>query len=103
MSNPAAFSVQLPHIALTLRTILEDYLQLKFPFCWEAGNDWFGSMIKKIREAAGENPLAGGSRLVAGEDLAGEALLFGDKTQQPVEGHLLDRLRRGSVELTGDV
>lgn len=59
MSNPAAFSGQLPHVALTLRTILEDYLQLKYPRCWETGNDWFGTMIKKIREATGENPLVG--------------------------------------------
>ena len=40
--------------------------------------------------------VAEGPGLVAGEDLASEA-------QQSVEGHLLDRLRGGSVELTGDV
>ena len=34
---------------------------------------------------------------------AGEALLFGHEEQQPVEGHLLDRLRGGSVELATDV
>jgi hypothetical protein len=34
---------------------------------------------------------------------AGEALLFGDKVQQPVEDHFLDRLRRSAVDLPGDV
>ena len=42
-------------------------------------------------------------RLVTSENLAGKALLFGHKTQQPVEGHFLDRLRGGSVELATDV
>ncbi len=32
--------------------------------------------------------------------LAGEALLLGDEAQQPVEGHLLDGLRRRAVDLS---
>ena len=46
---------------------------------------------------------AEGPRLVTGEDLSREALLFRHKTQQSVEGHLLDRLRGGPVELATDV
>ena len=44
-----------------------------------------------------------GTGLVTRIDLSSEALLFGHKTQQSVEGHFLDRLRGGSVELTTDV
>ena len=44
-----------------------------------------------------------GARFVAGEYLAVESLLLGDEAQEAVEGHLLHRLRGGSVELTGDV
>ena len=40
-----------------LRTILEEYLQLKFPLRWETGVDWFGTMIGKIRSANGDDPL----------------------------------------------
>jgi hypothetical protein len=36
---------------------------------------------------------------VAGADLLGEALLFGDEA---VAGHRLDRLRRGPIDLPGD-
>ncbi|MGI9244519.1 MAG: hypothetical protein ACR2RV_27205 [Verrucomicrobiales bacterium] len=40
--------------------------------------------------------------LVTGVDFAGEILLFGHEAQQLLEGHLLHRLRRGTVELPGD-
>jgi hypothetical protein len=36
---------------------------------------------------------------VTSEDFAGEALLFGDEVEQPVEGHLLDRLVHHSIIL----
>lgn len=42
-------------------------------------------------------------RLVTGEDLPGESLLLGHEAKQSVEGHLLDRLRGGPVELATDV
>ena len=41
--------------------------------------------------------------LVTRIDLSSKALLFGHEAQQSVEGHLLDRLRGGSVELATDV
>ena len=41
--------------------------------------------------------------LITSEDLEREALLFGHEAKEAVEGHLLDWLRGGSVELAGDV
>ncbi|MBP8963063.1 MAG: AAA family ATPase [Opitutaceae bacterium] len=43
-------------IVVTLRTILEEYLQLKFPLRWKS-NDWLGTMIGEIRSATGDDPL----------------------------------------------
>lgn len=47
--------------------------------------------------------VAEGSLLIKSENLASKSLLFGDEVQQAVEGHLLDRLRGGPVDLAGDV
>jgi wobble nucleotide-excising tRNase len=68
ISNPANYGNQLNAIAGTLRTILEEYLQLKFPLQWEAGADWFGTMIGKIRDATAGNPLISCQTIV--EDLS---------------------------------
>jgi len=57
LGNPGNYGNQLNAISGTLRTIMEEYLQLKFPLRWEAGVDWFGTMIGKIREATGDDPL----------------------------------------------
>lgn len=57
VANPENYGEQLNDIAGTLRTICEEYLQLKFPLRWEAGVDWFGTMIGKIRAATGDDPL----------------------------------------------
>jgi len=46
---------------------------------------------------------AEGSSLVAGVDLAGEVLLSSHEAQQPIKVHLLNRLRRGPIELQGGV
>jgi wobble nucleotide-excising tRNase len=55
--NPGQYTDRLNLIAGTLRTILEEYLQLKFPQRWETGVDWLGTMIRKIRLATGDDPL----------------------------------------------
>ena len=47
--------------------------------------------------------VAEGSGLITRIDFWSEALLFSHKTEQSVEGHFLDRLRGGSVELATDV
>lgn len=41
--------------------------------------------------------------ILLGEEFSGEAPLLGDEVWQPVDGHLLDRLRSGPVELAVDV
>ena len=40
--------------------------------------------------------------ILLGEEFSGEAPLLGDEVWQPVDGHLLDRLRSGPVELAVD-
>lgn len=67
IAAPGDFAAEMPNVAKTLRTILEEYLQLKFPQRWEEGTDWFGTMIGKIRDAIGDDPLVGCQGLV--EDL----------------------------------
>jgi hypothetical protein len=62
--NPEAYTGQLHAIAGTLRTILEEYLQLKFPCRWETGVDWLGIMIAKIRSATGTDVLVSCQGLV---------------------------------------
>ena len=57
VATPGNYGNQLNAIAGTLRTILEEYLQLKFPLRWVAGVDWFGTMIGKIRAASCADPL----------------------------------------------
>jgi wobble nucleotide-excising tRNase len=57
ITHPENYGAHLNAIAGTLRTILEEYLQLKFPLRWEAGVDWLGIMIGKIRVATGDDPL----------------------------------------------
>ena len=47
--------------------------------------------------------IAESAGLVTSEDLAGKSLLLGHEAKEAVEGHLLDRLRGGSVELATDV
>jgi wobble nucleotide-excising tRNase len=54
---PANFNNQLNAVAGTLRTILEEYLQLKFPLRWTDQDYWFGTMIGEIRGATGDDPL----------------------------------------------
>ena len=56
--NPGQFTEHpnLIAIVVTLRTILEEYLQLKFPLRWKS-NDWLGTMIGEIRPATGDDPL----------------------------------------------
>lgn len=57
IAHPERFNDCLLQVAMTLRTILEEYLQLKFPLRWEEGRDWFGTMIGKIRDSEGDDPL----------------------------------------------
>mgnify|MGYP005853190427 CR=1 FL=1 len=64
IAEPENYSDQLNSVAGTLRTILEEYLQLKFPLRWKAGVDWFGTMIGKIRAASGDDPLVCCQRIV---------------------------------------
>lgn len=64
IANPARYNDRLNSIAGTLRKILEEYLQLKFPLRWDTGVDWFGTMIGKIRDATGDDALAGCQGLV---------------------------------------
>lgn len=66
ISAPGDFAAEMPNVAKTLRTILEEYLQLKFPQRWVEGTDWFGTMIRKIRDANGDDPLVGCKNLVEG-------------------------------------
>lgn len=61
---PGDFGAQIPNVARTLRTILEEYLQLKFPQGWEEGRDWLGTMIGKIRDATGDDPRVGCQAIV---------------------------------------
>jgi wobble nucleotide-excising tRNase len=56
ISEPAEFTSQLNNVAGTLRTILEEYLQLKFPRHWTEGQDWLGTMIGKISGATDDDP-----------------------------------------------
>ncbi|YCM45178.1 AAA family ATPase [Verrucomicrobiaceae bacterium 227] len=55
--NPANYADQLTGIALILRTILEEYLQLKFPLRWTDRDYWFGTMIGEIEGATTGDPL----------------------------------------------
>lgn len=64
IAAPGDFAAEMPNVAKTLRTILEEYLQLKFPQRWVEGTDWFGTMIGKIRDATGDDPLVGCQDLV---------------------------------------
>lgn len=57
ISEPVGFTDQLINIAVILRTILEEYLHLKFPQRWIEGQDWLGTMIAQIRESTGDDPL----------------------------------------------
>lgn len=54
-TNPGQFTNRLNSIAGTLRTIPEEYLQLKFPQRRETGVDWLGTMTCKIRLATGDD------------------------------------------------
>ena len=64
IEKPDDFLIQLNEIALTIRTILEEYLQLKYPRRWAEGSDWFGTMIGKIRGATGDDDLVNCQHLV---------------------------------------
>lgn len=55
--NPAEYADQLTGIALILRTILEEYLQLKFPLRWTDKDYWFGTMIGEIDASVEGDPL----------------------------------------------
>ncbi|MCP5534878.1 MAG: AAA family ATPase [Akkermansiaceae bacterium] len=55
--NPADYADQLTGIALILRTILEEYLQLKFPLRWTDKDYWFGTMIGEIEGSTVGDPL----------------------------------------------
>jgi wobble nucleotide-excising tRNase len=55
--NPTHYANQLTGIALILRTILEEYLQLKFPLRWVDRDYWFGTMIGEIEGATEGDPL----------------------------------------------
>ncbi len=66
IANPANYSNQLHTIAGTLRTILEEYLQLKFPLRWTGQDYWFGTMIGEIRCATGDDPLIRCQGIVGG-------------------------------------
>lgn len=57
IASPASYNNQLNAVAGTLRTILEEYLQLKFPLRWTGQDYWFGTMIGAIRDAADDDPL----------------------------------------------
>jgi wobble nucleotide-excising tRNase len=57
IASPADYGDRLTGVAVTLRTILEEYLQLKFPLRWTGQDYWFGTMIGAIRDATGEDPL----------------------------------------------
>lgn len=64
IDTPGIYGAEMTNVAKTLRTILEEYLQLKFPQRWEEGRDWFGTMIRKIREATTDDPLVGCQAIV---------------------------------------
>lgn len=64
IARPADFADQLKMVAGTLRIILEEYLQLKFPQRWEEGRDWLGTMIGKIRKATEDDSLVSCQTLV---------------------------------------
>ena len=57
IASPVDYNNQLNDIAGTLRTILEEYLHLKFPLRWTDQDYWFGTMIGAIRDATGDDPL----------------------------------------------
>lgn len=57
IANPANYNDKLNGVAGTLRTILEEYLQLKFPLRWTGQDYWFGTMIGAIRDSTGDDPL----------------------------------------------
>lgn len=64
VSAPAALGGRLHDVAGRLRRVLEEYLQLKFPHCWVEGQDWLGTMIRRIREATAGDPLVNCQGLV---------------------------------------
>ncbi len=64
IGDPAQYRDQMPNVAKTLRTILEEYLHLKFPLRWEEHGDWLGVMIGKIRDASGDDPLVSAANFV---------------------------------------
>jgi wobble nucleotide-excising tRNase len=68
VANPSEFDTKLNAIAGTLRTVLEEYLQLKFPLRWTGRDYWFGTMIEAIRDSSDDDPLAQSRRLL--DDLA---------------------------------
>lgn len=55
--NSANYTDRLTGIALILRTILEEYLQLKFPLHWTDRDYWLGTMIGEIEGATTGDPL----------------------------------------------
>jgi len=57
IANPGNYGDRLPGVALTLRTILEEYLHLKFPLRWTDRDFWFGTMIGEIESAVQGDPL----------------------------------------------
>jgi wobble nucleotide-excising tRNase len=65
IDEPGNFAAEMPNVAKTLRTILEEYLQFKFPQRWQENGDWLGTMIGKIRVASGDDPLVVCQGLVA--------------------------------------
>lgn len=64
LEQPERFAGHLNSVAGALRTVLEEYLQLKFPCRWEHGVDWLGTMIGKIRTAPAGDPLVSCAHLV---------------------------------------
>ncbi len=69
--------------------------------------DGLVAMVDRRPRACPAGCLAGSlsrsARFVTSENLAGEALLQADEAQKALEGHLLNGLWRGPVELAGDV
>ena len=57
-AQPEDFRDHVHEIALLLRTVLEEYLHLKFPEQWRENQDWLGDMIRAIRDAAPGSLLA---------------------------------------------
>ena len=56
--HPTGDEEHLKLIAALIREVLENYIRHKYPSSWDA-NSWLGTMVGKIRNASGSDPLCG--------------------------------------------